>query len=103
MSCVNINHPEFIELTKALDLHPSFLEPIIHAYQNSSIENEGKFPPIEYIKEYIQGKSMLNATEKHREVWEALYSEPKTFNTEQEVLNYVEEASKLFDSKSITI
>ena len=103
MSCVNIKHPEFIELTKALDLHPNFLEPIIHAYQNSSIENEGKFPPIEYIKEYIQGKSMLNATEKHREVWEALYSEPKTFNTEQEVLNYVEEASKLFDSKSITI
>lgn len=102
MSCVNIKHPEFIELTKALDLHPNFLEPIIHAYQNSSIENKGKFPSIEYIKEYIQGESMLNATEKHREVWKALYSEPKVFNTEQEVLNYVEETSKLFDSKSIT-
>ena len=81
MSCVNIKHPEFIELTKVLDLHPDFLRDIIYEYQNSSSENEGLFPSPEYVREVIQGKSMTDATEKHKEVWETFYKEPKIGST----------------------
>lgn len=103
MSCVNIKHPEFIELTKVLDLHPDFLRDIIYEYQNSSPENEDLFPSPEYVREVMQGKSMTDATEKHREVWEAFYKDPKTFKTKEEALKYQAEANRYFNSESIVI
>lgn len=103
MSCVNIKHPEFIELTKVLDLHPDFLRDIIYEYQNSSPKNEGLFPSPEYIREVIQGKSMTDATEKHKEVWETFYKEPKTFKTKEEALKYQIKANKYFNAESIVI
>lgn len=103
MSCVNIKHPEFIELTKVLDLHPDFLRDIIYEYQNSSPENEVLFPSPEYVREVIQGKSMTDATEKHKEVWETFYKEPKTFKTKEEALKYQTEVNRYFNSESIVI
>lgn len=91
MSCVNISHPEFIELTKALDLHPSFLEPIIHVYQNSSKENEDKFPPIEYFTEGILVSKFKTTSPFEIKFWKSYYKVPRVFNSLSEAANYIED------------
>ena len=43
MSCVNTSSKEFKEMSKELNVKPSYLEMVIHKFQNT-VGNEDNFP-----------------------------------------------------------
>lgn len=99
-TCVNLNLKEFKDCCKRLNVSPTTLEPIVHEYIN--IEgNENSFPSDAYISERIHGREVSVLSDAQIKVWERKFSEPKTFNSNEEAVAYYNEARKYFPKESI--
>ena len=101
-TCVNLNLKEFKDCCKRLNVSPTTLEPIVHEYIN--IEgNESSFPSDAYISERIHGREVSVLSDAQIKVWERKFSEPKTFNSNEEAVAYYNEARKYFPKEAIGI
>lgn len=101
MSCVNTSHKEFIQLSKDLNINERDLEMLVYEFQNSSPDNEGKFPSREYIVTKLTGENNVNGPNQI-ELWNRKYSEDRTFMSEKELETAKHRAKQFFPSKSIT-
>jgi hypothetical protein len=101
-TCVNLNLKEFKDCCKRLNVSPTTLEPIVHEYINIG-GNENSFPSDAYISERIHGREVSVLSDAQIKVWERKFSEPKTFNSNEEAVAYYNEARKYFPKEAIGI
>lgn len=101
MKCVNVNHPEFQSLSKALDISIGQLRNIVHEFQNTF--NTDEYPSEQYIRDSLyQGPNIVTSDQQYQ-LWQRQYSNPLKVATLEEAQSLKQEISQFFDSQAIGI
>ena len=102
MSCVNTSSKEFKEMSKELNVKPSYLEMVIHKFQNT-VGNEDSFPTKEYVMNTLKGKPFESSNEQLDIYINNKYNIPLTFATEKLASNKVNELRSIYPDNSVTM
>lgn len=102
MSCVNTSSKEFKEMSKELNVKPSYLEMVIHKFQNT-VGNEDNFPTKEYVMNTLKGKPFESSNEQLDIYINNKYNIPLTFATEKLASNKVNELRSIYPDNSVTM
>lgn len=102
MSCVNTSSKEFKEMSKELNVKPSYLEMVIHKFQNT-VGNEDNFPTKEYVMNTLKGKPFESSNEQLDIYINNKYNIPLTFATEKLASNKVNELRSIYPNNSVTM
>lgn len=102
MSCVNTSSKEFKEMSKELNVKPSYLEMVVHKFQNT-VGNEDNFPTKEYVMNTLKGKPFESSNEQLDIYINNKYNIPLTFATEKLALTKTVELRMYFPDNSVTM
>lgn len=102
MSCVNTSSKEFKEMSKELNVKPSYLEMVIHKFQNT-VGNEDNFPTKEYVMNTLKGNPFKSSNEQLDIYINNKYNIPLTFATEKLASNKVNELRSIYPDNSVTM
>lgn len=101
MKCVNVNHPEFQSLSKALDISIGQLRNIVQEFQNTY--NTDSYPSTGYIRDALYQNPNIVSSQAQVDYWNSQYSTPSTLDTWEEVQQYKDEAERYFYKGSVSI